>query len=117
MASFTPGPWMYSGGYPAFVAAPDEDDPGNALKAMVCYLDARLDRYQRPDDEVNANGWLIEAAPDLYEACILAERALRLGIPQEAVTLINKKGDFDSIVIARIRLEEAIARVEVREDV
>lgn len=66
MSEPTGGDWMYSGGYPAFVAAPDEDS--NALRATVCNLDSRLEKYQRPQDEIDANGWLIAAAPDLLEA-------------------------------------------------
>lgn len=72
MAEYTHGRWMYSGGYPAFVAVAsrDEDEPGNALKAMVCALDNPLESYHRPSNEVDANGWLIASAPDLYEAAV-----------------------------------------------
>lgn len=113
MTAHTPGPWLYSGGYPAFVAAIDEEDPRNALRASVCELDNRLPEYQRPQSEVDANGWLIAAAPDLLEAAIIGENWLACvpikDMPQTPTEPRGWGNDYNKIYAAIAKAREGSA--------
>jgi hypothetical protein len=74
-----------------------EDNAGNGW--VVCDPD-RADFLLRA---CNSHEELLEAAKEI-------ELAVRLAIPQEAVAVINERGDFDALVSARIHIEEVIAK-------
>jgi hypothetical protein len=70
-SSFTPGPWLIHARHRWVVPAGDAfKEPADALP--ICQLRDADERLT--EDETIANGFLIAAAPDLYEA---AEALLR----------------------------------------
>jgi len=65
----TPGPWAYGLGYRV---RPDRgvDAKGREIGGpTICEVNANADRCCPPSDEIEANGRLIAAAPELLAAC------------------------------------------------
>ena len=76
-AKFTPGPWEYHDhSFGEIVVYKPGDDEG-----AICVLDADVDGYAWKDyysgsEEQKCNAILIAAAPDLYEALVVAATSM-----------------------------------------
>lgn len=90
---------------------PDDGEGGLTHSALLIGETASFSRKQ-----AEANARLFAAALKLLDACRVAEEALRLHTPEAAVKAVYEAGEMEHYARARIRLEEAIARAEGRED-
>jgi hypothetical protein len=98
---WTPGPWQFVG--PHFIGTAG-DDP-----QTVAYLDDHRNRKPRSSDEMQANGRLIAAAPEMYEA---------LQAEKYAQALANDPNSQEQAKVARARADDfrraALAKAEGR---
>ena len=111
-AKHTPGPWKYGLGYR--VRGPiGVDDRGRETGDTLAELNADADRCCRPPDEIEANGRLMAAAPDLLAALegLLAviHDSDRRPVPSSMrmLSIVSGQPEFAAIDNARTALKNA----------
>src|SRR5262245_35236104 len=109
MSGATPGPWKYGLGY---IIRPDRGLDANGREIggpTIAEVNSDADRGCPSDDEIDANGHLIAAAPDLLAACEAARELCITVLGEVDADNVRKWAD-DTFA----RLEAAIGKARAQ---
>lgn len=81
MSKHTPGPWFYGFGYAVRQAEKAAEKAGKRWGNIIARV--HVNPPCPPPDEIEMNGFLIAAAPDLLEACRIMLSGLEAGTLHE----------------------------------